>query len=212
MWPCWPLLQAASCNVPLAMQMLLAVPAGIHFNPLLYSILNLDDEANTKQFGVVLGINVAIAALALPAALLLRNAPPSLPCPSAEQPFQAHLNEGHSYSAPQSSPSIAISPQRSQSTPLSGGLSAQRDLSAQRARRGQGCERRGLPTDLRRLLQTPSFLLLLVAFSLTMSAFSTFYLFMEEFLDRAPSATGVNLYKVIASIGAVAFTAGAYPH
>jgi hypothetical protein len=199
------------------MQMLLAVPAGMHFNALLHGVLKLQTLAHADSFSTVLKIDVALAAVAVPAAFLLRHAPPSPPCASAEQPYPAEPRAPGSVSPTSSRAGHtqlhAYSPGRSGSTPLSDAHArhgaAARELAGQRGARGQGCQRGGLLADVPRLLRAPSFVLLLVAFSLTVSALLTYYLNVEEFLDRPPEKTGVNVAKLLGSAGAVAFTAGA---
>lgn len=190
--------------------MLLAIPSGLHFNALLHEILNLENAANGDRFSTVLFINLALAAIAVPAAFCLRDAPPRPPCTSAEQPLRGGAV---AVAAPQlrSEDSrlagIQTATLTQTSTMLSGGLSQTDTI--MRERRGQGLQRRGLTSDSGRLLRTPSFLLLLAAFSLTVSVFSTLYLFLDEFLDRPPTVPGVNVPKLLGSFGGMAFIAGA---
>ena len=186
--------------------MLLAAPAGLHFNALLSCLLDLQLPENFGRYKVVLLIDVALAVLAIPAAALLRHAPPNPPCASAEQPYPPHahapgvVSPSSSQVGQQQLP--AYSPNAVHSAPLS-----QHEHVRQRGAEGQGSERCGILEDVPRLLRSRSFLVLLLAFSLTIGAFNTYYLNMEESLDVYP--LGVHLGKTIASFGAVAFTAGA---
>jgi hypothetical protein len=204
------------------MQMLLAVPAGLHFNALLHQQLGLNNADNHSRFGALLGIDVGLAIITLPLMLLIHNFPPTPPCASAEKPYPApalgayasrdiNSRDGDSWSI--QSPSGQVSPH---STPLSARDVFSSHFAFQRARRGRGKHRAGMFLDLPRILQQPSFWLLLLAFSLALGAFSTFYLIIAELLDpaerfrgySAAPSMGVSLAKLAGSFGSIAFIAG----
>jgi hypothetical protein len=206
------------------MQMLLAVPAGLHFNAFIHHQLELNNPDNYKRFGTLLGINVALACISLPLALLIHNFPPTPPCASAEQPYPLP-NLGVYASreiASRDCDSWSINSPTGQGSPRSTPLSARDVFSShfafQRARRGRGKRREGMFLDLPRILQQPSFWVLLLAFSLTIGAFSTFFLIMAELLDRSDPVRGyfkaptmaISLAKLAGSFGSIAFIAGAF--
>ena len=167
-------------------QMLLSVPAGLLSSALLNGALNLQAWHNSDRFRTVFAVDAVLAALTVPLSLLLRHAPERPPCASAETPYPS---DGSAVGPPGDvSPTSsrttshqvrAYSPAYSSSTAMSGGGAPKQLVVAQRGERGQGGARRGLFRDTARLLRTWPFLLLLLAFSLTLGALNTYWLNMQ---------------------------------